>query len=317
MKKICLVLLSLVSAMIIQAQHHVDSFFDDMGNVNVESDVDVSLDVMVDFPHRKDDIAWHRSVYRVIDMRYKQNFQLYYPTTSEHRQYCSLFHVMLKAIQDGMPIYEKSSDMGDIKPYFNLPPMSREAIPMLLNTDRTGEGDANIATSDAMLLNYDSTTQEMRFNNYSYKGFVRNQLKFLIQEVIFFDVHYSRLFSKIVAIAPLHADNTTYYDGMPVTEALWGQILFWVPFDSFRPYMAKQYMIPRGNNDIERVTFDEFFVKKLYSSYLVGASNVYDRMIPDYVPYSEDTEEYHAAILKEQERIERELLNFEQDLWEY
>jgi hypothetical protein len=94
----------------------------------------------------------------------------------------------------------------------------------------------------------------------------------------------------------LHADNTTYYDGMPVTEALWGQILFWVPFDSFRPYMAKQHMIPRGNNDIERVTFDEFFVKKLYSSYLVGASNVYDRMIPDYVPYSEDAEEYHAEI---------------------
>lgn len=318
MKKICLVLLSLVSAMIIQAQHHVNSFFDDMGSVNVESDVDVSLDVMVDFPHRKDDIAWHRSVYRVIDMRYKQNFQLYYPTTSEHRQYSSLFHVMLKAIQDGMPVYEKSSDVGDIKPYFNLPPMPREMIPTLLNTDRTGElGDGNIATSEYMLLNYDSTTQEMRFNNYSYKGFVRNQLKYLIQEVIFFDVHYSRLFSKIVAIAPLHADNTTYYDGMPVTEALYGQILFWVPFESFRPYMAKQYMIPRGNNDIERVTFDEFFVKKLYSSYLVGASNVYDRMIPDYVPYSEDTEEYHAAILKEQERIETELLNFEQDLWEY
>lgn len=317
MKKICLVLLSLVSAMIIQAQHQVDSFFDDMGSINMESNVDVSLDVMVDFPHRKDDIAWHRSVYRVIDMRYKQNFQLYYPTTSEHRQYRSLFHVMLKAIQDGMPVYERSSEMGDIKPYFNMPPISREAIPMLLNTDRTGEGDANIATSDAMLLNYDSTTQEMRFNNYSYQVFVRNQLKYLIQEVIFFDVHYSRLFSKIVAIAPLHADNTTYYDGMPVTEALYGQILFWVPFDSFRPYMAKQYMIPRGNNDIERVTFDEFFVKKLYSSYLVGASNVYDRMIPDYVPYSEDAEEYHAEILKEQERIETELLNFEQDLWEY
>ena len=60
-----------------------------------------------------------------------------------------------------------------------------------------------------------------------------------------------------------------------------------------------------------------FFIKKLYSSYLVGASNVYDRMIPDYVSYNEDTEQYHAEILKEQERIERELLNFEQDLWEY
>ena len=161
MKKICLILLSLVSAIIMQAQHQVDSFFDDMGSVNMESDVDVSLDVMVDFPHRADDIAWSRIVYRVIDMRYKQNFQLYYPTTSEHRQYSSLFNVMLKAIQDGMPVYEKSSDVGDIKPYFNLPPMPREMIPTVLNTDRTGElGDGNIATSEYMLLNF-STVPEM------------------------------------------------------------------------------------------------------------------------------------------------------------
>ena len=92
-----------------------------------------------------------------------------------------------------MPIYEKSMDVGDIKPYFNLPPMPREMIPTILNTDRTGElGDGDIATSEYMLLNYDSTTQEMRFNNYSYKGFARNQLKYMVQEVIFFNKHYSR-----------------------------------------------------------------------------------------------------------------------------
>jgi gliding motility associated protien GldN len=201
-------------------------------------------------------------------------------------------------------------DVGDIKPYFNLPPMPREMIPTILNTDRTGElGDGDIATSEYMLLNYDSTTQEMRFNNYSYKGFARNQLKYMVQEVIFFNKHYSRLYSKILAIAPMHSDNVFYYDDMPIMEALYGQILFWIPFDYLRPYMAQQYMVPT-NNDTKRVTFDDFFAKKLYTSYIVGASNVHNRMIPD---YSKTREE----IKKEQDRIEWELLCVEQDLWEY
>ena len=73
--------------------------------------------------------------------------------------------------------------------------------------------------------------------------------------------------------------------------------------------MAQQYMMPT-DNDTKRVTFDEFFAKKLYSSYIVGASNVHGRMIPDYATTPEE-------IKKEQDRIEWELQCVEQDLWEY
>lgn len=311
MKKVCLIIFALVGFATTQAQYQVNSFFDNMGIVRLETqELSETADTLVSKFHRADDIVWSRVVYRIIDMRFKQNYQLYNPVSSEDPQYKSLFLVMLNAIKDGMEVYEKSSEVGDIKPYFNLPPMPREMIPTILNTDRTGElSDGNIATSEYMLLNYDSTTNEMRFNNYTYKGFVRNQLKYVIQEIVFFDKHYSRLYSKILGIAPMHADNTTYYDGQPIMEALYGQILFWVPFDAFRPYMAQQYVM-QSDNESKRVTFDDFFLKKLYTSYVVGASNVYDRMIPDYATTPE-------AIAKEQERIEWELLSAEQDLWEY
>jgi gliding motility associated protien GldN len=311
MKKVCLIIFALVGFATTQAQYQVNSFFDNMGIVRLETqELSEAADTLVNVFHRADDVVWSRVVYRIVDMRFKQNFQLYNPVSSEDPQFKSLFLVMLNAIKDGMNVYEKSSDIGDIKPYFNMPPMPREMIPTILNTDRTGElSDGNIATSEYMLLNYDSLTQEMRFNNYSYKGFVRNQLKYIIQEIIFFDKHYSRLYSKILAIAPLHADNTTYYEGQSVMEALYGQILFWVPFDAFRPYMAKQYVMQSDNNS-KRVTYDDFFIKKLYSSYIIGTSNVYDRMIPDYATTPED-------IAREQERVEWELLSAEQDLWEY
>ena len=311
MKKVCLIIFALVGFATTKEQYQVNSFFYNMCIVRLETqELSETADTLVSKFHRADDIVWSRVVYRIIDMRFKQNYQLYNPVSSEDPQYKSLFLVMLNAIKDGMEVYEKSSEVGDIKPYFNLPPMPREMIPTILNTDRTGElSDGNIATSEYMLLNYDSTTNEMRFNNYTYKGFVRNQLKYVIQEIVFFDKHYSRLYSKILGIAPMHADNTTYYDGQPIMEALYGQILFWVPFDAFRPYMAQQYVM-QSDNESKRVTFDDFFLKKLYSSYVVGASNVYDRMIPDYATTPE-------AIAKEQERIEWELLSAEQDLWEY
>jgi gliding motility associated protien GldN len=311
MKKIIVIIFALLGFSNIHAQYQVNSFFDNMGIVRLETqELSEAADTLVNVFHRADDVVWSRVVYRIVDMRFKQNFQLYNPVSSEDPQFKSLFLVMLNAIKDGMNVYEKSSDIGDIKPYFNMPPMPREMIPTILNTDRTGElSDGNIATSEYMLLNYDSLTQEMRFNNYSYKGFVRNQLKYIIQEIIFFDKHYSRLYSKILAIAPLHADNTTYYEGQSVMEALYGQILFWVPFDAFRPYMAKQYVMQSDNNS-KRVTYDDFFIKKLYSSYIIGTSNVYDRMIPDYATTPED-------IAREQERVEWELLSAEQDLWEY
>ena len=317
MKKISILVFVLLSSIMMSAQFQVESFFDELGNVNLTTQESVNEDGgKMAINHRRDDVDWARVVYRVIDMRFKQNYQLYAPVSPDDPQYRSLFRTMLAAIQDGMPVYEKSSNIGEIKPLF-AEPMPKEMIPTILNTDRTGElGDGNIATSEYMLLNYDSVADVMKFNNFAYNTFVRNQLKYIIQEVIFFDRHYSRLFKKITAIAPLNADNATFYEGMPVMEALYGQILFWVPFDAFRPYMAKQYMTPK-KNDNQRVTYDEFFEQRKFSSYIIGTNNVYNRMIPELVSSKLEGEALREAIKKEQDRVENELLNVEQDLWEY
>ena len=222
---------------------------------------------------------------------------------------------MLNAIKDGMDVYEKSSDVGDIKPYFNVPAVTKSEIPPLLKTQGYDEAivvdstESDISKSNYMLLNYDSVADQWTFKAYAYDDFARNTIKYMIQEVIFFDKHYSRLYSKILAIAPMNPDNYQRNDETTVMDALYGQILFWVPFDALRPYMAQQYVTPRGN-DNKRITFDDFFIQKMYSSYLVGINNVYNKMIPQVA----DTYEGMQA---EQRRIENELLTVEQDLWAY
>lgn len=319
MKKGFIVIIALMSVMSVWAQTTPQSFFDANGLMRIETqELSETSGNIVSVFHRSDDIVWSRVVYRIIDMRYLQNYQLYMPISGTDPSHSSLLKVMLNAMADGMPVYEKDPN-GDIKPYINeaMKSTGKDALTwfdlaQLLNPDDTEDVRAEVR-----VMKYDSVAGKLSLDVNRFDQFARNQLKYMIQEVIFFDKHYSRLYSKILAIAPMHADNmqldvvesSSEKSSEEIMSALWQQMLFWVPFDSFRPYMAKQYMMQTDNNT-KRVTFDDFFQQKLYTSYIVGTSDVYDRMIPDYAKTHED-------IMKEQERIEWELLSAEQDLWEY
>lgn len=297
-----------------QAQHQVISFFDEMGSARIQTEeFSRAHDTIVLVDHRIDDVIWARYVYRIIDMRYKQNYQLYFPTKPDDTDYRNLFKVITDAVVDGLPIYPANPET--IKPDFSTEPFAKHQIPrdamMVVDQteDHTDDDEFyNIATSNAMLINYDSIADELQFNPFSFEDVVKNQIKYMIQEVVFFDKHTSRLHTKIMAIAPLHPIKITS-DSTNVMAALRESIMFWIPFDKLRPYMAMQYAIP-NRNEVKRVTYDEFFQKHLYTSYIVGEGNMYNRWIPDY----SGTEE---QIKKEQDRIATEMLNFEQDLWEY
>ena len=52
------------------------------------------------------------------------------------------------------------------------------------------------------------------------------------------------------------------------------------------------------------------FAQKMYASYLLVDSNMFNRMLLE-------SELTYDRIHKEQNRIETELLNIEEDLWEY
>ena len=314
MKKICIIACLLCSVMAAQAQHKVISFFDEIGSARIQTEeFSQAHDTIVRVDHRIDDVIWARYVYRIIDMRYKQNYQLYFPTKSDDADYRNLFKVIADAVVDGLPIYEKN--METIKPDFKQDPLSKDMIPMMFMADDPTADYSDdpthfdITASDAMLIHYDSVADELSGHFYSSEPIVKNQLKYLIQEVVFFDKHTSRLHQKIMAIAPLQSDLITTRDSSNVMGSLRESILFWIPFDALRPYLAMQYAIP-NRNEVKRVTFDEFFQKRLFTSYIVGEGNMYNRWIPDYA--KEESE-----VKKEQARIASELLTFEQDLWEY
>lgn len=316
-KKLSVIACMMLGVITAQAQHKVVSFFDEYGSARIQTaEFSEAHDTIVMVDHRIDDVIWSRYVYRILDMRYKQNYQLYFPTKVDDPDYRNLFKVIVDAVIDGLQIYPRNPET--IKPDFKTtPPFTKAQIPLdaMLVADKTEDHSDdddyfNSSRSTAMLINYDSIADELRPQPYSFEAVVRNQLKYLIQEVVFFDKHTSRLHTKIMAIAPLHPVLISTQDSTKIMSSLRESIMFWVPFDQLRPYLAMQYAIP-NRNEVKRVTYDEFFQKRLFTSYIVGEGNMYNRWIPDYK--NSDVE----GIKKEQERIATELLNFEQDLWEY
>ena len=272
-------------------------FFDEIGVEKLQTaEMDAMADTIAVVNHRWDDIAWSRTVYRVIDMRDKQNFQLYFPTRPND-QYRSLFRVMLDAVANGINVYKR--DPRDIKPSWK-DVLTGYELSRVFAYDESTENN---------LLQVDTITEQRSVGVDQYARYIRNQLKFLIQEKIFFDTHTSRMYSKIMAIAPLYALHPDNMDSKESMAYFRNSVICWFAFDELRPYLIRQFVVPKGN-DTERMTFDDFFNQKMYSSYLLGESSTYGRMLLEYA-VDED------ALRAEQKRIDTELINFEEDLWEY
>ncbi|MBQ0137017.1 MAG: gliding motility protein GldN [Bacteroidales bacterium] len=306
MKKISVLALSVFAFVAAQAQHPINSFFAPDGTVRLETqELSEVADSIVTLKHRTEDVVWRRDIYRVIDMRQKQNFQLYFPIEPDDPTYMSLYRLIVDAVQKGLTIFYPSERI--LKPWFaeeNIVPRNKVIDQFVVG----GIGELDREDETSYILNYDSVADELRFQPYNYQTYVRNQLKYLVYEVIFFDRSTSRMYRKTVAIAPLQPDQATGGPEEP-GRFMRESVKFWMLYDELRPYLASQYLIPT-QNESKRVSFEEFFEKHLYSSYIVGEGNMYNRMILDYCLTEKEAKQ-------EQDRIEYELLTFEQDLWEY
>ncbi len=238
-------------------------------------------------PIREADIIYSRRVWRDIDVREKLN-QFFVSPQSR------LIDLIYKAVEAGeLTAYdptsapEKDDRNGDA---FSTPLTPDKAIARFTDSTFVEDYDSNgdvIQGSGRMVANIftpDSIT------------------KFRIKEDWVFDKQRSVFEPRIIGIAPLIKIKKA---GQELNE----QPIFWVYFPEMRGLLSTTQVV-NGRNDAFSLSYDDVFMKRIFSSYIVKVSNVKDEYIRDYAKTGVDR-------LKESERIKKELLDWEHDLWSY
>lgn len=235
---------------------------------------------------READVMWSKRVWRVIDLREKLNLPIYYP---EEPTVClmSLFDVLKCALL-----------MDNLQAFAN--PIFDDEFTMPMTKDEV----------KSLLVSWDSTNQvEDAENPGQYinvplkKEIIASSIRqYWIKEDWYFDKQRSVMEARIVGICPL---TEKVSEG---GEVIGVKPLFWIYFPDARPFLAKAAVFNR-HNDAERMSYDELFVKRMFSSYVYKESNVYNRSIADY--------KQGLDVLLESEGIKEEIFTYESDLWHY
>lgn len=132
-------------------------------------------------------------------------------------------------------------------------------------------------------------------------------VKFRIKEEWVFDREASRMFVRIIGIAPCK----TQYALDKVTER--GVTpLFWVYYPDLRPTLAKYEVYNPKNMGMGRMTWEELFEARMFGSYVIKST--LDNPLNKYI---RSVVSDPILRLLEGENIKEKIFNYEQNLWSY
>lgn len=246
----------------------------------------------VPYPYiREADVMWSKIIWRIVDLREKQNFILYYPTTVIDNR-MNLVTLLLYGIDnEGLTAYDPDVPLNEFKT-----PMTKESV------------DLNMGVSNDSVAVTDPNTGERTWQTVKRDRQIDQVKQVMIKEKWFFDRQHSTMQVRIIGLCPIRLYNRTDENGVP-SEEIQKKRTFWVYFPESRNVLANHEIYNR-TNDAQHISFDDFFFQRRFSSYIFAESNVYNnRNIAEYASGVET--------LYESERIKESLFTMEHDLWEY
>lgn len=235
---------------------------------------------------REDDAVYKQRVWREIDTREKMNLPFRYSAEEDNGSQ-RFISILYDAIQRGdVTAFNGDNDRFSI-------PMTKQSV-----SNKITGGLDTIPVTD---LNGDIIKYEIRQRQINVDSIYRFRLK----EEWIFDKESSRMFVRILGIAPIMPRYTS--TGIYIGD----EILFWVYYPDLRPILAK-YEVYNAKNFGGRMSWEELFESRFFSSYVVKSTldNPFDKELKDYIKDP-------LFRLLEGENIKERIFNYEQDLWSY
>ncbi len=234
---------------------------------------------------KADYAPWVKIIYRQVDLSKDENLPLYYPEepidgeTNLFRLVMSLLtnhDVVAYEYLDGRELFTEEYELNvkDMLDRFHI-----------LYEEKSIRGTRNkryeIAESDI-------PTNEV--------------LSYYLREKWVFNQQNSRFYPSIEAICPvLHRAGD--FGGEPIRYPM-----FWITYDTLRPYLAKQFIPTSSDNNARNRSIDDYFSLRLFNGEIYKTGHLSNKSLVQLFP--ED-----SLRTKEQERIEAQLAGFQEHLW--
>ncbi len=226
---------------------------------------------------READMMWSTRHWERIYTKEKMNLALYYPEI-ELPDRKSLFNVIVDGIINENTIAEVFDD-------------DRFTRPLTIE-----EIQRRIATVDT-ITDPDDPTLILALDTNRIRP--KDVVAWDIKSDWYFDKQRGEMKNRIIGISPFVRDkNGDVYN------------LFWVWFPDAR-YALSTHIVYNFSNNNARLTFDQLFHLRKFTSVIYKEDNVYDRAIKDYKRNSSMDQLLEARYIREK------LRNMEHDLWEF
>ena len=238
---------------------------------------------------RADDAMYRHKIWREIDTREKINLPFKY-SANENNGNQRFISILLKAIDDSaVTVFNSIDDRFTT-------PMSKAEVATVIAGD-----SVPVPLIDSNGVQYGVRYQR---NDVNLDSFYR----FRIKEEVIFDKESSRLFWRILGIAPVKDVITSMGVNLGPSE------LFWVYYPDMRPIFAK-YEVYNGKNYGARMSWEDLFESRMFYGRIIKSTidNPYDRLIRNYPGLNDKG----ILQLLEGENIKEKIFNYEQDLWSY
>jgi gliding motility associated protien GldN len=226
------------------------------------------------------DVVWKRDIYRTLDLTKEKNAALYYPVEPLGDR-VNLFTLIIRLVADGkVPAYEYRSDGNE-----------------LFTEDNKYKVNDML---DKFYIYYENKDGHLTINDSDIPS--GEVLSYFIKESSFYDQRTATYTTRITAICPVLHRSGDF--GNDVTK----YPMFWLNYDEVSPYLGLTPLMTSSYNNVSNMSIDDYFVRSLYEGDIYKTANLQNKLLAQYCP--NDT-----AMKAEQQRIEKELVTFENKLW--
>jgi gliding motility associated protien GldN len=242
---------------------------------------------------REDDAVFMVRVWREIDAREKINLPFRYAAVEDNGSQ-RFISILLRAIRDG----EVTAFSGD-DDRFTIPITADDALAALNGTGGGNFDTAKVYDPDGNVVGYQVRAKATDPDSI---------YKFRIKEEWIFDKESSRLFVRIIGIAPVIPFKLS--TGLTMENS--DRAVWWVYYPDLRPILSK-YEVYNPKNIGAQMTWEELFESRMFSSYIVKSSidNPFDIDLATVYPNNS------LFRLLDGEKVHDKIFNYEQSLWSY